>query len=257
MKMKIGIVGSGNLATHFVTGFQECGFPVEFIHSRNKKTGQALAKRSKIKFLTELPDASSNPFLLFICTGDSAIKELFSQYENKGYFLIHSSGMLPLLKNKKTLTGVFYPVQTFSKMLAVNWKEIPICVESKNIKLEKLLLQLGKKLSGKTMLLSSQKRAHLHLSAVFANNFVNAQYTMAMKLLKTQHIPFSLLQGLIMQTARNATQQDPSTVQTGPAKRQDMETIKAHHRLLKGNRKERKVYDLLTEWLLSANQPKA
>lgn len=252
MKMKIGIVGSGNLATHFVTGFQECGFPVEFIHSRNKKTGQTLAKKSMVKFVTELPDASSNPFLLFICTGDSAIQELFTQFENKGYFLIHSSGMLPLLKCKKTLTGVFYPVQTFSKQQAVNWKEIPICVESKNIKLEKLLLQLGKKLSGKTMLLSSQKRAHLHLSAVFANNFVNAQYTMAKDLLKAQHIPYRLLHGLIMQTARNATQQEPSAVQTGPAKRHDMETIKAHQKLLKGKLKERKVYDLLTKWLLAA-----
>lgn len=252
MKMKIGIVGSGNLATHFVTGFQECGFPVEFIHSRNKKTGQTLAKRSMVKFVTELPEASSNPFLLFICTGDSSIQDLFTQFENKGYFLIHSSGMLPLLKSKKTLTGVFYPVQTFSKKQAVNWKEIPICIESKNIKLEKLLLQLGKKLSGKTMLLSSQKRAHLHLSAVFANNFVNAQYTMAKDLLNAQHIPYRLLHGLIMQTARNATQQDPSDVQTGPAKRHDMETIKAHQKLLNQKLKERKVYDMLTKWLLAA-----
>jgi predicted short-subunit dehydrogenase-like oxidoreductase (DUF2520 family) len=250
MKLKIGIVGSGNLATHLAKRLLVCGIPIEFIHSSNKKTGRALSKKIQVEFVTELPDASFNPFLLFICTGDSVIQKLFTQFESKGYFLIHSSGMLPLLKSDFTLTGVFYPVQTFSASQPVNWKEIPICIESKNSKLEKLLLQLGKKLSGKTMLLSSKKRAHLHLSAVFANNFVNANYTMAMELLKSQHIPFSLLHGLILQTARNATQQNPSSVQTGPAKRHDMETIKAHQKLLKG--KERKVYDLLTEWLLAA-----
>jgi predicted short-subunit dehydrogenase-like oxidoreductase (DUF2520 family) len=252
MEVKIGIVGSGNLATHFVKGFQDCGFPVEFIHSRNQRTGRALAKKSKVKFVAELPDATSHPFLLFICTGDSSIQELFRRFDNSGYYLIHSSGMLPLLKSSKTLTGVFYPVQTFSKTQAVNWKEIPICIESRNSKLEKILLQIGRKLSGKTMLLSSEKRAHLHLSAVFANNFVNANYTMAMQLLKAQHIPFSLLEGLISQTARNAIEQNPALVQTGPAKRHDVETIKAHQKLLKGKTKERKVYDLLTEWLLTS-----
>lgn len=252
MKLKIGIVGSGNLATHLVHGILECGLPIEFIYSRNKKTGRALSKKTKVGYVTELPEATSNPFLLFICTGDSVIPELFSQFENKGYFLIHSSGMLPLIKSKKTLTGVFYPVQTFSKKQAVSWKEIPICIESKNSKLEKMLLHIGRKLSGNTFLLSSEKRAHLHLSAVFANNFVNAHYTMAMVLLKMQHIPYRLLEGLILQTARNATQQNPSDVQTGPAKRHDMETIKAHQKLLKGKSKERKVYDMLTEWLLAA-----
>ncbi len=252
MKLKIGIVGSGNLASHLAKRMKECNLSIEFIYSSNKKTGRALSRDCESRFVSSLPDANSNPFLLFICTGDSVIQELFIEFENKGYFLIHSSGMLPLLKSRKTLTGVFYPVQTFSKNQAVDWNEIPICIESKNVKLEKLLLQLGKKLSGKTMLLSSEQRAHLHLSAVFANNFVNANYTMAMDLLKDQHIPFSLLNGLILQTARNAVQQKPSLVQTGPAKRHDMGTIQAHRKLLKGKLKERKVYELMTEWLLAA-----
>ncbi|MBK7964500.1 MAG: DUF2520 domain-containing protein [Bacteroidetes bacterium] len=56
-----------------------------------------------------------------------------------------------------------------------------------------------------------------------------------------------------MQTARNATQQKPSVVQTGPAKRKDMKTIKEHRKLLEGKLKELKVYNLMTDWLLTAN----
>ena len=87
MKLKIGIVGSGNLATHLAKGIIESGFSLEFIYSRNKKTGRSLSKKLQVKFEVELPDATSNPYLLFICTGDSAIQELFTQFESKGYFL--------------------------------------------------------------------------------------------------------------------------------------------------------------------------
>ena len=252
MILKYGIVGSGNLATHLAKRMTECGYSIDFIHSRNQKSGLAISKKCKSKFVKEIPAADVNSFLLFICTSDASIQGLFKEYESKGYYLIHCSGMLPLLKSRKTLTGVFYPVQTFVSKLAADWNKVTICVESKNIKLEKLLLQLGKKISGKTMLLSSKKRAHLHLAAVFANNFVNANYTLAMDLLKSQNIPYSLLEGLILQTANNATQLKPIAVQTGPAKRHDMQTIKAHKLLLKGKLKERKVYDLMTEYLLSS-----
>jgi predicted short-subunit dehydrogenase-like oxidoreductase (DUF2520 family) len=250
MILKYGVVGSGNLATHLAKRMTECGYSIDFIHSRDRKSGRKISKECHSRFVTEIPVADVNSFLLFICTSDASIQGLFKEYEIKGYFLIHCSGMLPLLKSRKTLTGVFYPVQTFAKKQEAEWKGITICVESKNVKLEKLLLQLGKKLSGKTMLLSSEKRAYLHLAAVFANNFVNANYTMAMEVLKSQNIPYSLLEGLILQTARNATNMKPSEVQTGPAKRHDILTIKAHQQLLKGKLKERKVYDLMTAYLL-------
>ncbi|MBK9637821.1 MAG: DUF2520 domain-containing protein [Bacteroidetes bacterium] len=250
MILKFGIVGSGNLASHLAKRMTECGYSIDFIHSRNQKTGRTISKACKSRFVTELPVADARSFLLFICTNDTSIQGLFKEYESKGYYLIHCSGMLPLLKSKKTLTGVFYPVQTFASKLEVDWSKITICVESKNSKLEKLLKILAKKLSGKVMLLSSKKRAHLHLAAVFANNFVNANYTMAMDLLKSQHIPYSLLEGLILQTAKNATKLKPMEVQTGPAKRHDMQTIKAHKLLLKGKLKERKMYDLMTAYLL-------
>ncbi len=70
--------------------------------------------------------------------------------------------------------------------------------------------------------------------------------------LKSQNIPYSLLEGLILQTANNATKLKPMEVQTGPAKRHDMQTIKAHKLLLKGKLKERKVYDLMTAFLLNS-----
>lgn len=250
MTLKYGIVGSGNLATHLAMRMTECGYSIDFIHSRTKKAGRIISKSCKSKFVDEIPVANVDAFLLFICTSDASIQGLFKEYESKGYYLIHCSGMLPLLKSRKTLTGVFYPVQTFSSKLDADWNKVSICVESKNSKLEKLLLHLAKKLSGKTMLLSSKKRAQLHLAAVFANNFVNANYTLAMNILKSQNIPYSLLEGLILQTAKNATQLKPVEVQTGPAKRHDMQTIKAHQLLLKGKLKERKVYDLMTAYLL-------
>lgn len=250
MKLSIGIVGSGNLATHLAKRLTSCGYTISFIHGRNATSGQLLAKRLKCPFYNALPPAESRNTLLFVCTSDTVISSIFLRAEKLGYAIIHCSGMLPLLKSRIARTGVFYPVQTFVAGKNVNWTDVPVCIESKDKDLQKSLTQLGKKIAGSTIILSSKKRAHLHLAAVFANNFVNANYTMAMRLLKTQGLSFDMLKGLILQTAMNTIGHDPSEVQTGPAKRRDLETIKAHQLLLKGKPHERLVYDSITEYLL-------
>jgi len=252
MGLSIGIVGSGNLATHLSKRFIECGIPIAFIQSRNVKTGKALAKACRSIFVKELPETSTTNQILFICSSDSSIEDIFQANHAKGYSLVHNSGMIPLLHDKKnkTKSAVFYPVQTFSKKEEVDWKAIPICIESNDKKLEQKLLKLARKIAGSALILDSKQRAYLHLAAVFANNFVNANYAIATNILASQKLPAKLIAALIQQTAKNALNNSPQEIQTGPAKRKDLKTIQAHLQLLKKNPKEKKVYDAITEYLL-------
>ena len=68
----------------------------------------------------------------------------------------------------------------------------------------------------------------LHISAVFACNFVNHFYTIAADILKSKDISFDYLEPLILETAKKIQELEPEKAQTGPAVRFDENTINAH-----------------------------
>lgn len=250
--MEAGIIGSGNLAWHLAQRCAEKGIPVRFIAGRNKRNVTALAKKCNAKAFIEIPPADSKHFLLFLCVADDAIQQLSHQYQSLGYHIIHCSGMRPLLfaGNDGVKSGVFYPVQSFSKKINTDWSTIPVCLESNNSATLQLLKKLSSRIAGKSQLLNSEQRATVHLAAVFANNFSNAQFIIASEILKAAGLPFSLVTPLIAQTSSKALKFDPEEIQTGPARRHDLSSIKAHKQLLKENPSALKVYSTLTEFLL-------
>jgi predicted short-subunit dehydrogenase-like oxidoreductase (DUF2520 family) len=125
-------------------------------------------------------------------------------------------------------TGVFYPLQTFSKTREVDFNEIPVFIESNSLNNQKTLLQIANSISKSVSVINSEKRRMLHISAVFACNFVNYFYTIAAEILKSNDIPFDVLKPLILETARKVQEIAPEKAQTGPAVRFDENIIDAH-----------------------------
>ena len=248
----VGIIGSGNLASHLSKALSGAGVDVAFILSRNAVKGRAVAKSIGSRYQTILPTPVKGNNLLFICTSDEAIEEMFHRYKDSGYTLIHCSGMqpLPFYPERKAGTGVFYPVQSFSKNITVDWKIIPLCLEASDAATLRLLKKIAGALGGPVKILSSEQRAVVHLAAVFANNFSNAQFAIAAEILHAHQLPFDLMKPLILQTALKVQHHLPAEVQTGPAKRKDKKTIQAHLALLKDSPSTRKIYRDLTDYLL-------
>ena len=61
-------------------------------------------------------------------------------------------------------------------------------------------------------------------------------------------LPFATLAPLIAETARKAIESgQPSAVQTGPAKRNDMTTIERHLRMLEGDACLHDIYEKLSQ----------
>ncbi len=90
------------------------------------------------------------------------------------------------------------------------------------------VVQIARELSDSVFVLNSEKRKMLHISAVFACNFVNHFYTIAFDILKSKDIPFEVLRPLILETAKKVQQFEPEKVQTGPAVRFDENIINSH-----------------------------
>jgi hypothetical protein len=210
--LNIVILGNGNVATHLSEALLNAGFSV-----------LQLWKRGEI-----LRDAD----LYFIAVSDDAIEEVVKLIpENK--FFAHASGSVELSRG-----GVFYPLQTFSKNIDVDWKDIPILIEE--IKMDAtvgvlhatLLQNIAKKISNNVQLINAENRRILHLSAVFACNFTNHLWAISEELLKEKNISFDLLKPLIYQTFQKIENHHPKDVQTGPAIRNDLKTLEKHRELL-------------------------
>ena len=108
--------------------------------------------------------------------------------------------------------------------------------ENKNdlIKLEKL----ASLLQGNIYHLSSIQRKKIHVAAVFVNNFTNHMYAIAHDICEDHGVPFNILQPLIQETSQKIKNLTPKQAQTGPAKRNDTETIENHLNLLSETQQE-------------------
>ena len=96
------------------------------------------------------------------------------------------------------------------------------------------------------MLANNEKRKYIHLTAVFACNFVNHLYARAKEISDSQGIPFDYFLPLIDETTQKVRELEPKLAQTGPAIRNDEKVLKLHESLLTDEEKL-KIYKTLNE----------
>ena len=230
MSLNFVFIGAGNLATQLSKAFQKKGFKIIQIFSRTEESAKKLAGLLSTNYTTSVEEISKSADIYFVATNDNVIDEVLSKIDFENKLLIHCSGSLPLsvLEKYSENIGVFYPLQTFSKRRNVDFNEIPIFIESNSSKNNKLLLRIAKQISDNVSVINSEKRKVLHISAVFACNFVNYFYTIAAEILKSKDIPFDVLKPLILETAKKVQEMNPEDAQTGPAIRFDENIINRH-----------------------------
>jgi predicted short-subunit dehydrogenase-like oxidoreductase (DUF2520 family) len=230
MRLNFCFIGAGNLATHLSKALHNKGFRILQVYSRTELSAKKLAEALSVSYVTSVNEIDLNADVYFVAIKDSAVDEVLSQINLNNKLIVHCSGSLRLsaLEKYSENIGVFYPLQTFSKDRVLNFKEIPVFIESNSVKNEETLLQLAREISNSVSVLNSEKRIMLHISAVFACNFVNHFYSVAADILKSKDIPFDVLKPLIIETASKVQQMEPETAQTGPAIRFDENIINAH-----------------------------
>ncbi len=106
--------------------------------------------------------------------------------------------------------------------------------------------QIANSISDAVYTINSEQRKALHVAAVFVNNFVNHLYQIGNEICQENHIPFDILKPLIQETANKIVTLSPKEAQTGPAKRNDQKTIRAHEQFLT-DEKQATIYKLLTQ----------
>lgn len=242
--MQIVLIGSGNVAFHLAKAFTEAQIPVSQIFGRNTTYLQKISEQFSIPFSTEtLADAD----LYIISVSDSSIAEVSSLIKNENALVAHTSGSV----SREALSGnyrksVFYPLQTFSKSKNLDYSKIPFFIDAENENDEEILKNMASKISKNVMLANDEKRKYIHLTAVFACNFVNHLYARAKEISDSQGIPFDYFLPLIDETTQKIHELEPKLAQTGPAIRNDEKVLKLHESLLTDEEKL-KIYKTLNE----------
>ncbi|HZW77703.1 MAG TPA: DUF2520 domain-containing protein [Flavobacteriaceae bacterium] len=244
--ISVALIGFGNVNSHLFKAFLQAeDVRIAQVFNRTKIDAEELSGIPFTSDFAEITDAD----VYIIGTSDSAISEVSNALKFENRLVIHTSGGVAMDRlNAKNRRGVFYPLQTFSKNKEVDFQTIPICIEAENDDDFALLKNLGKQISKVVHPINSEERAKIHVAAVFVNNFVNYCYLVGKEILDENELPFDILSPLIAETAHKIEALTPFEAQTGPAKRNDRNTIKKHLNLLK-NPNHRQLYELMTEMI--------
>ncbi|MBF2707667.1 Rossmann-like and DUF2520 domain-containing protein [Flavobacterium soyangense] len=243
--IKLVIIGSGNVAQHLIQAFAKSKeIKVSQVFSRQKETIIPLLDSSKITTnFNDLIEAD----IYIIAVSDDAISKVSSQLPFENRLVVHTSGSVPIESlDNKNKRGIFYPLQTFTKGKDVDFSLIPICLESENDSDFDLLEKVAKTISNNVFKSNEKQRKALHISAVFVNNFVNEMYRIGNEICEENKVPFEILKPLILETVNKVMTLSPKEAQTGPAKRNDMQTIEAHLDFL-SNKNHATIYKILTQ----------
>jgi predicted short-subunit dehydrogenase-like oxidoreductase (DUF2520 family) len=248
----VSVIGSGNLAWHLAPALDNSGFAVREVYSRNPTHAEALVERlyqAEVKASLDFSTSSSSVFI--IATSDDAIQDIVREIVlPEDAILVHTSGgqALSILSYAATSNlGVFYPLQTFSKIRKVEFGEIPIFIESENSLTEKTLTAMAKAISKSVYKITSHDRQALHVAAVFASNFTNHMLLLAQEIMKENSLSFDWLKPLIAEMLTKSLTIGPENAQTGPARRGDFETLDNHMEFLNDNESAAELYKLISQ----------
>ncbi|MFT7249292.1 MAG: putative short-subunit dehydrogenase-like oxidoreductase (DUF2520 family) [Psychromonas sp.] len=262
--MTVSMIGSGNIAWHLTHVLEENGVRVAELSLRNKANAASIiGYLYDVQIKTDL-DFSHSPSSVFIlAVSDNAVKKVAEEIIlPPNAILVHTSGSLglnvllgTLVKNISAKIGVFYPLMTFTKGIKVDFRDVPMCIEGDDESSYKVLNMMAYLISENVQVVSSHQRSVLHVAAVFACNFTNHLWALSKEIAEEEDLDFEILKPLIQETfVKGMKASHPSQVQTGPAIRDDNETISKHLALIRDDQDLIEVYNSVTKSIQNWHQ---
>lgn len=243
--IKVTLIGAGNVAQHLISTFLTTT-DIEIVQVYARSTTTVIPQLDSKKIISNFSDLKEADVYI-IAVSDDAIAHVSAQLPFENRLVVHTSGAAPLDSlHDKNRKGVFYPLQTFTKGKPVNFKVIPMCLETAILEDYSILEQVATAISDNVHAINSHQRKALHVAAVFVNNFTNYLYQLGNDICNENHVPFDILKPLILETAEKLLTLSPKEAQTGPAKRNDISTIAAHESFL-SNENQSTIYKILTQ----------
>jgi predicted short-subunit dehydrogenase-like oxidoreductase (DUF2520 family) len=258
MKFTVAIIGTGNVAWHLSSALENAGHDITEIYGRNLQNAHQLASRL---YATEVQDhldfTDSHANLFVIAVSDHAIAQVAEAVLlPEGSTLVHTSGTVPLdilSYSSADFTGILYPLQGFTKTKGIPFEEVPFLLEADDKDTLKNLKKLCKSLKAPSYEIRSKDRRTIHVAAVFAANFTNHMLFLAESVMQRKGLPFDILKPLVIEQMNKALQIGAGEAQTGPASRNDLNTLENHHDFLSYNERIAEIYRIISQDIIDGH----
>lgn len=246
----ISFIGAGNVAETLCQGLIAAGHRVISVASRGGDSAHALAVTTGAEWRRDL-SVPDNCDILILAVTDTSVAEVAREVILPGRsVIVHTAGSVSLdALGRSKRAGVFYPLQTFTKGFVAELKKVPFFIEATDEPTLSLLRELATGIGAGAWDCDTEKRRHLHVAAVFANNFSNFMMTTGEAIATEAGFDPSLLRPLMEETIRKALRTGPERAQTGPAVRDDDITIESHLELLSFSPEYQKLYRLISRMI--------
>jgi predicted short-subunit dehydrogenase-like oxidoreductase (DUF2520 family) len=228
------------------------GHNIGLIVSESEKSGGSLADSCEAQWSGDLKFAGSTDILI-VAVPDHRLAYVLQNINCRPETLVaHTAGSIGLDVFPEMIKrrGIFYPLQTFSKERKVVFNDLPFLIESSDKDSSVILENLSESIGGKIYFADTEHRRLLHLAAIFACNFTNHMLTASKKVVLKAGFSFEILRPLIEETFSKAMDAGPENSQTGPAVRNDMNTIEKHLELLSFSPELYRIYSEMTQAIM-------
>ncbi|UJP65471.1 Rossmann-like and DUF2520 domain-containing protein [Mongoliitalea daihaiensis] len=258
MAFSIAIIGTGNIAWHLSSALEDAGHNVTEVYGRDiQKAIKITSKLYTTEAIDSLDFSESEAEIFILAVSDDAVASVADSIilpENS--ILVHTSGTLPidvLGYSSASYTGIFYPLQTFTKGRGLDFSEVPFLVEADDAEVLRKLKNLAKSLSDLVYVVRSKDRKALHVAAVFASNFSNHMIRLSEEIMARQGLDFEMLKPLIIESISKSLELGAKKAQTGPARREDFDTMEEHYRFLNYNEQVAEIYRLISQDIIDSH----
>ena len=247
---KVAIIGSGNVAYTYSKVLINNGIYPKYILIRNKDKAPEVEKLFGVKATTDY-NMLSDCDLIIIAVKDDAIKDVAFNLRGSNAVLVHTSGtQKSTVLNVVDNYGIIYPLQTISKDYEIDFKSVPLLINASTLEVKDKLKSMAQIMSDIVIECTDEDRSYIHMNAVYVSNFVNVMLQIGEKLLRRKSLDISILEPLVKETINKAFAMGAENALTGPARRHDTNTINNHLNLLNDDVEEKKIYELLTNYIL-------
>ena len=253
------IIGTGNVGTHLTRRLYSKGFQPLRIINRSLEKAELLARETHCCNFSSDLIIEENPDFILIAVNDNSLPEVIEKIRPGNSPVFHCSGSTPISIFPVDFFhyGVLYPLQTFSLNRTPFLENIPFLLEASDNDTMKLLEVIASSLSNEVYEMSSEDRLKYHIAAIFASNFSNHLLTLAADYLKKHDLPDNILYPLIKETFLKFIEKGGLNVQTGPAVREDIKTLKKHEEILKNDPDFQKIYTFVSENIIQFKKKKS
>lgn len=246
--MEIVIIGTGNTASILGHKLKLAGHTIAQIYGRNTEAASELAYELDTESTNYWSVVNRHADLYIIAVSDIAIEEIIRELNFPDKTIVHTAASVSknVLSNAANHYGVLYPLQSLIKDSG-RLPEVPIIIDASDEATFKELDALAHTISNHVTTGNDEERLKLHLAAVFCNNFVNHLYALMEDFCHKEGISFNMLKPLIKETAQRIESVSPAAAQTGPAIRQDSNTLQKHLAMLESHPHLKAIYQLFTD----------